>query len=519
MAAGAAPLPAPEAMTVDSILAKYGNAAGGLGYIPGQSAAPDPGEEPGLIEAGARGLKQGLSLGFGDELTGLIESAFTDKTYKQARNEARANDARAKEAHPWGYGLGEVLGNVGVGVATGGVAGVAAKAGTAGVAALAGAEGAIQGAGNSEAEDLGGIAKDAAIGGAAGAALGAAGNKLFGRYANTAVERHAKHIAEDVTEGANMVQARRFAKVQELAADVFDKDPELRKALGNPAKALDVVDQRFATYGPQTGPIYQKIDAAFRPMTIGEAMAPVEAQIAKYAQEPGKETIAAALERSKDNFVSALSRSRVWAGKIEDMPVPTQTVRRWTSNLLSEADHTLGSIAETERYRIKDELHSVADRILKDHIDDAAKAVPALKPEVAELTDLNKKLRVLNAAKEALEVRATKESIGRDGLAGTLKKIGLPSVVGLGLASADPISGGIGFAAAKGVGAAAKGLDRSATTALARLVKATRAGSVTKALVLDAVRAGVPTATVQGLLGTARNLPDDVREAPSALFE
>ena len=39
----------------------------------------------GKLESGLRGLAQGVSMGFADEITGALESAFTDKTYKQSR--------------------------------------------------------------------------------------------------------------------------------------------------------------------------------------------------------------------------------------------------------------------------------------------------------------------------------------------------------------------------------------------------------------------------------------------------
>ena len=43
--------------------------------------------------------RRNATLGFEAELTGAIESLFTKKTYQQARDEARANNAAAPEAH------------------------------------------------------------------------------------------------------------------------------------------------------------------------------------------------------------------------------------------------------------------------------------------------------------------------------------------------------------------------------------------------------------------------------------
>jgi hypothetical protein len=163
--------------------------------------------EPGNVEAILRGLKQGVTFGFGDELTGLAESAFSDKTYKQSRDEARANDAAAEEAHPVLYGGGELGGGLATTLATGGLAGGAA-AGLRG-AALAGA---AYGAGSSEADltegDIGGLARDTAIGASAGAlahgAVGLAtrGAKALAPKAREALEKYGRSETEDLFGGA-----------------------------------------------------------------------------------------------------------------------------------------------------------------------------------------------------------------------------------------------------------------------------------------------------------------------------
>ena len=119
------------------------------------------------LESGARGAIQGLSLGFGDEIAGAAESAagslglVKDKTYEQARDESRANNRSAQEANPVTYGAGQVAGAVGEGLATGGTS-------VGGMAAL----GAAQGLGSSESEDIAGMARDTAVGGAIGAVTG-----------------------------------------------------------------------------------------------------------------------------------------------------------------------------------------------------------------------------------------------------------------------------------------------------------------------------------------------------------
>jgi hypothetical protein len=136
------------------------------------------------FESLARGAVQGTTLGFADELTGAGE-ALLDRAigknpekslpdlYRQHRDESRANFEAAQKANPLTYGTGELGG----GVATALIPGLnIAKAPTlAARAARAAALGGVVGVGNSKADltegDVGGTAKDAAVGAAiAGAA-------------------------------------------------------------------------------------------------------------------------------------------------------------------------------------------------------------------------------------------------------------------------------------------------------------------------------------------------------------
>lgn len=130
----------------------------------------------GYAESLGRGALQGATMGFSDEIVGALESAFTDKTYEQARNESRAANAIAQEANPWTYGAGEMGGGLATAlVPVGRVATTGAKlATTLGREALLGAGlGALSGAGYSEAEKTADLIGDTAQG--AGLGLATAG--------------------------------------------------------------------------------------------------------------------------------------------------------------------------------------------------------------------------------------------------------------------------------------------------------------------------------------------------------
>lgn len=159
---------------------------------------------------------QGVTLGFADELAGLlgaIPAAISTGTgvvesYKGIRDAARENYQGYREANP-GTALAA---EVGGGLLTGGLGGGRALAGTAGrqmlgrAAATGAGMGAASGAGYSEADTVGGLAQDTALGGAIGGAAGfafpAAGQAL------NAIGRRSASIADDL--GMRLTPGHRY---------------------------------------------------------------------------------------------------------------------------------------------------------------------------------------------------------------------------------------------------------------------------------------------------------------------
>ena len=156
-------------------------AAGGFNpdaYLAAKTGQPPaaPAAQPSTVEALGRGALQGVSAGFSDEITGALESLFSNKSYTQARDEARAANAAAKEAHPYAYGGGEIAGGVGTSFVPG--LGAAKGASVLSHALAAGRAGALYGLGASNADltkhDFQGAAKDAITSALEGAAIGGA---------------------------------------------------------------------------------------------------------------------------------------------------------------------------------------------------------------------------------------------------------------------------------------------------------------------------------------------------------
>ncbi len=180
----AQPAPTPAARpSLDQIFAQ----------APREKASPEASVS--LLESGLRGAVQSGSLGFADEISGALESTFTDKSYEQARDESRANFKAAQEANPVTYGAGQVAG----GVASAFVPGLnVAKLGTAGARVLGGAGiGALTGVGSSEASDVGGLASDAAVGGLIGGAASGIAESIspVRRYLQDKMARSAEELA------------------------------------------------------------------------------------------------------------------------------------------------------------------------------------------------------------------------------------------------------------------------------------------------------------------------------------
>lgn len=141
----------------------------------------------GKLESFLRGAAQGATFDFGDEITGAVEAALTDKTYEQARDESRANYKEAQTQNPISYFGGNVAGGLAVpGLGTGAIATKGLIGGSKALQlAKAGAlAGGLTGLGSSEDTGMG-LVKDTA----AGATLGGVLSPVVGQIIPKGIER------------------------------------------------------------------------------------------------------------------------------------------------------------------------------------------------------------------------------------------------------------------------------------------------------------------------------------------
>jgi hypothetical protein len=118
------------------------------------------------LQSGLIGMSQGATFGLADEAIARLESIRSGRPYEDVLQEARGMYKSASEQNPASYLTGEI----GAGIAAPiGQAATGAKLGR--LAAIGAGTGALSGLGYSEGQDIGQVAKDAAIGGILGGSL------------------------------------------------------------------------------------------------------------------------------------------------------------------------------------------------------------------------------------------------------------------------------------------------------------------------------------------------------------
>lgn len=166
-------------------------------------AAPTPQDDRGTI---FDPIAQGATLGFSDEMAGLVGGAMNlmrgksfGEGYRGTRDVAREQAQAYRERQP----ATALAAEMGGGLLTGGVGGGRALAGATGRqlaargAATGAGLGAVQGLGYTEADSLGDIAKDVGAGATIGGLFGGAGGAMAGKLASRAAQR-ADEAASDV---------------------------------------------------------------------------------------------------------------------------------------------------------------------------------------------------------------------------------------------------------------------------------------------------------------------------------
>lgn len=275
--------------------------------------------QPGYLESAARGLAQGATGGFMDELTGAIRAplgaakeiankfgaGYDDpevRNYRATRDMARGLDRQAQEANPNTYLVGNLAGAAGAlpaGVGT-------SLAGMAGI-------GAAQGVGNAQSDSLGGIATDAAMGagfGASGYGIGKAVEKWLPRAVESLGEKAAalggksKTAAEKFAlnaTGATGVLASKFD--DDLGRYLLDKGIiKFGNRAADVEKALEgSVDEASAMIGK----VLDDMDASGVTASVDNIVSGINGKIAQLKQVPGNDKFIRSLQNEVDRLIEA----------------------------------------------------------------------------------------------------------------------------------------------------------------------------------------------------------------------
>ena len=180
----------------------------------------------------ARGIGQGASMGFGDELMGTIGAGYArlvepelfegqsfGDTYKEGRNMVRAEDKAAQEANP----KTSFLANLAGGVLTGSKIPLPAARG-AKYAAGSGL-GALSGYGYSDAETGTRQVLDTALGAGAGAAGVYAGEKVGQGLTALKNSKAGKYVGEAANRGLAALGKDSVKSVDDIAAPIVAQYP------------------------------------------------------------------------------------------------------------------------------------------------------------------------------------------------------------------------------------------------------------------------------------------------------
>ena len=403
-------------------------------------------EEVAGPESALRGVAQGVTLGFADEISGAVESAFTDKSYEQARDESRANFEVARAANPAAFLSGEVVGGIASGIASGGLG-----AGLKGAAVL----GTIAGVGNSEEDEIEKQLTDAMVGGTLGVAGHGIGSVL-GKGAN----RIAKAFRETVEEEADALGLK--------AVGVFTKTSRKKLAKKLESKRM-TVDEFLNIFENETtvagkplirlGGTQQELleDVLEKQGQIGDEMGTLLKDIDLAAEKTGRKAI-----RSKefaDHLEEEMDIARLLnSPNADEAALGARLAKRIARYRESDIEWSLMDV-HNEKVRLANKANflrkentdlqfnsQLRKMVTKtnDFIHDKVNTLSQSPDSLSKFRDLKRRFGVLADAEEFIEDSVQAE---KDGLLGSVRKaIGAAMGTG-GLTVAGGVIGGVPGAA------------------------------------------------------------------------
>jgi len=468
-----------------------------------------PEQGPSQGEAALRGVGQGATARFADELVGGARALAAGgdirglpERYRKERDAERARNKAAEEAHPKTYLAGELGGAVATSFIPG--MGIARGATLAAGAARAGAQGAVAGLGGSEADltkgEVGQAAEDALTGGAVGAGTFGA-LKGAGRLVRGAPARVENRILSESLKGVpGNTQTKALERIggRDGLRAIMREDAEL--AQGMRAGADDwkaVVTKRVNEKGQAIGEIYAGVDKGTLGVRVPEVLRALHKVEERYARK-GDTAAVKAIRQEIEGLRELWGNSNV----VAQIPHVKATEAHEVVKRLGERGWGTGAIDPSRAQRVSRDLAASVRDVLQAHVKRSG-------GDVDKLRALNEEYGRYAAVKKLADARAkaaardhkTMGDRGREVVQKGANVVGL-----LGAATGSPAALAIPVVT-KGAPAAVRGADR----ALARLALMVRNGGTRAQVAAAATEAGIPRATAQRFIEAAK--PDGQPQA------
>ena len=370
-------------------------------FISDEEMAQLEASQPSELESAARGLIQGATMGFADEISGGLEALWEKakgnptvfgELYKAKRDESRANYEAAEKANPKSYLAGQVGGGIGTAIIPG------MGGATLGKLAL---QGAAHGLGSSEADltegDITGAVRDTAIGGTVGAATGLAGKALSAGAAKASpyiksgmnklgdvFEDSAEKLAVKAT-GATGNQASKFQP--NAGRELLDQG--LVKFGDDASRIAERVGQRHELAGKAIGESIDTLQERGIMSSVDNIVDGLQSQVDELAKTPGNERLISQLQKEIDNLYLR-----------GESNIGIKTAEQAKRNFQGQTNYFSDEAEKKASARIADAFKKEVERA-------ATEADPTL---ASKFMDEKKVFGLLSPIKEAAERRAMQQS-------------------------------------------------------------------------------------------------------------
>ena len=210
----------------------------------------------------------------------------------------------------------------------------------------------------------------------------------------------------------------------------------------------------------------------------------------------------------RDRLKSYVEEARANWGGLDSVPLKDLNTE---IGKLEKAGFRSADLDPGESARLKRQVASALNKPLQERIKQiGGKAA-------ADLPNLNREYQALSLIERAAQERSRREPFSPTGLRDIAREQmgnSLPLAAGFAAAGGDLLAGGAVYTGGRVLKKLGDKANRAATESLARLMRGAKTGDVSKQAALDAIRAGVPLATVRGVISLSSHLPDWLPDLP-----